>query len=52
MTIEELIGRLYAMRSVYGNVEVEVRNQAGDFDDVSSLAVVHVGGLNKLQINT
>ena len=43
MVISELIAKLEFMRNEYGDVRVEVRNAAGDFDDADTLQATYYG---------
>jgi len=42
MTITKLIQKLQAFQDLYGNVLVECRNPAGDFDEICEVQVVNV----------
>ncbi len=42
MTINKLIEKLQAYEKTYGNIIVESRNPAGDFDDICEVQVVNV----------
>lgn len=42
MTINQLIKRLEELREVAGDIVVEVRNPAGDFDDAFEAQLVNV----------
>jgi len=43
MKLSKVIARLQVELAVIGDVEVEVRNDAGDFDVVTAVDVVDVG---------
>jgi hypothetical protein len=43
MTINELISKLEKMRVDYGNAWVEVRNEAGDWNDAEEVQARHYG---------
>jgi len=42
MIITELIKQLEKLRAQVGNVEVEARNAAGDFDEANDVQIVNV----------
>ena len=41
MTINELIAKLEKMRADYGDARVEVRNEAGDWNDAEEVQATH-----------
>ena len=43
MKISELIDKLEKMRTDYGDVRVEARNGAGDWDYVNEVAYTNIG---------
>jgi hypothetical protein len=48
MDMDELIRRLVALKVDYGNARVEVRNPAGEFDEVAEVTAEHYGHPNAL----
>ena len=42
MLITELISKLEDLRELVGNVPVEVRNEAGEFNDAETAEIVNV----------
>ena len=43
MTINELIAKLEKMRADHGDARVEVRNEAGDWNDAEAVQATHYG---------
>lgn len=48
MTILRLIEKLQQFKDLYGNVLVECRNPAGDFDEVCEVQVVNTSEKHKI----
>lgn len=48
MTILRLIDKLQKLKDLYGNVLVECRNPAGDFDEVCEIQVVNMSEKHKI----
>lgn len=48
MTILRLIDKLQQFKDLYGNVLVESRNPAGDFDEVCEVQIVNTSEKHKI----
>lgn len=48
MTILRLIDKLQQLKDLYGNVLVESRNPAGDFDEVCEVNIVNTSSKHKI----
>ena len=50
MSIIQLIERLTELHAKHGNMEVEVRNPAGDYDTAEDVQIVNVSGNSKVVV--
>lgn len=48
MTILSLIDKLQQLKDTYGNVLIECRNSAGDFDEVCDVQIVNTSEKHKV----
>lgn len=48
MTILQLIDKLQELKDQYGNMLVESRNSAGDFDEVCDVQIVNTSKKHKI----
>lgn len=48
MTILRLIDKLQQLKDLYGNMLVESRNPAGDFDEVCDVQIVNTSAKHKV----
>jgi len=48
MTILRLIEKLQALKDLHGNMIVECRNPAGDFDEVCEVTIVNTSHARKV----
>ncbi len=48
MTIIRLIDKLQQLKDLYGNMLVESRNAAGDFDEVCDVQIVNTSEKHKI----
>lgn len=50
MSIIKLIEQLKELNAKHGNMEVEVRNPAGDYDTAEDVQIVNVSGNSKVVV--